>query len=331
MSQRDAFVHDSLLKGIRLTLARSSAAADSHLGRAGQSSHPAARPYLVPRPRRSRARSRSPPNGKTSLAPPTHDTSCVVESFVPRRQLRDRVVSIERVLSHGHTSHVLPSAGVVLGLQLSGRVLGPDGPLSCLGVTGVPDATRRYSYDGPTETFLVRFQPQGAACLGVPAHLLSGQSLSLDGLWEAPARAGAAALMDALLSTLDTFRRVALLEDFLVSLPFRRDMRVERALQRLSLPATADNGGLVAGTAHEVRLSQRQLERLFLERVGISPKRYAQLRRFERAVRLVRSHGPLAQVAIEAGYADQAHFIRDFRRLTGTTPRRFVQSTDFVL
>lgn len=250
---------------------------------------------------------------------------------MPRPQLRDRVVSIERVVSSGHTAHVLPSTNAVLGLQISGRVFSPDGPLSAWGVTGVPTTARRYSYDGPTETFLVRFRPQGASCLGLPAHLLSGQSLSFDQLWDAPARARAASFMDAVLAAPDPVCRVARLEEFLLSLPFRRDMRVERALHLLSPPTQEDSAGRVAAVARELGLSPRQLERLFLDRVGVSPKRYARLRRFEGAVQLARSNGTSGRVALAAGYADQAHFIRDFRALVGTTPRRFIQSGDFVL
>jgi AraC-like DNA-binding protein len=254
-----------------------------------------------------------------------------VESYAPGPQLRDRVVSIERVVSSGHSSRVLPAAGAVLGLQVSGRVLGPEGPMSALGVTGIPDAARRYSYDGPTETFLVRFRPQGATCLGLPAHLLRGKSLPLDELWEAPRRARSEQLMNEMLSASDPARRVALLEGFLAELPFRRDMRLEKAMQLLSQPVKEDVGGQVALASSELGLSPRQLERLFLERVGVSPKRYARLRRFERAVRLAQKGQPLGEVACASGYSDQAHFIRDFRSLTGEAPRSFLKSSDFVL
>ena len=247
-----------------------------------------------------------------------------MESFVPRSALRDRVVSIERVLSEGHAAQVLPAAGAVLGLQVSGRIIGPEGPLSALGVTGIPDTTRRYRYDGPTETFLVRFRPEGAGCFGVPASQLRGNSRSLDELWDAPGRARAAQLLDAMMSTPDTTRRVALLEDFLVGLPFHRDRRLQSALQH------CDSGMPVARVARAIGLSERQLERLFQERVGISPKRYASLRRFERTTRLIRQGGALSDIAFANGYADQAHFIREFRRFAGTTPSRFSRASDFV-
>lgn len=253
-----------------------------------------------------------------------------MESFVPRFTLRDRVLSIERVESQGHAARVLPSAGAVLGLQVAGRIVGPDGPLSALGVTGIPEAVREYAYDGPTETFLVRFRPQGAACLGLPAAALSGRSLPLDEVWGPSGRARASELLDRVREASTTAARIALIEDFLLGLPFRRDLRLERAIQSLGQPGHDDRSPDVATVARDVGLSERQLERLFLERVGISPKRYARLRRFEHARRLIGAGRALDEVAFASGYADQAHLTRDFRSFSGTTPRRFSQAANFV-
>ena len=253
-----------------------------------------------------------------------------MESYVPSRLLRDRIVSIQRVVSGGHASRVLPSAGAVLGLQVAGRILGPEGPLSSLGVTGIMDAARRYTYDGPTETFLIRFRPQGATCLGLPANHLSGRSLSLSDVWERPGRERAARLLEALHATPTARARIRLLEEFLLTLPYRRDMRLERALLLLDPGKRQDQPACIATVARDLGLSSRQLERLFLERIGLSPKRYMRLRRFEHALSLTRLEHPAREVAFAAGYADQAHFIREFRNFCGTTPRRFAQEGDFV-
>src|SRR5665213_303471 len=67
-------------------------------------------------------------------------------------------------------------------------------------------------------------------------------------------------------------------------------------------------------------LSERQLERRFLLRVGMMPKRFARLARFERAVSLMDSASALAAVAQLAGYYDQSHFVREFRAFAGTAP-----------
>ena len=76
------------------------------------------------------------------------------------------------------------------------------------------------------------------------------------------------------------------------------------------------------GVAGAVGMSRRQLGRLFQERIGIAPKSLGRLGRFQRALRALDGNprSPLAGVAAQAGYFDQAHLCRDFRLFAGTTP-----------
>lgn len=71
-------------------------------------------------------------------------------------------------------------------------------------------------------------------------------------------------------------------------------------------------------------LSERALQRLLLRRVGIGPKWLIRRRRLhEASERLRAGKGTLADLAAELGYADQAHFTKDYRRATGLTPGAF--------
>jgi AraC-like DNA-binding protein len=71
--------------------------------------------------------------------------------------------------------------------------------------------------------------------------------------------------------------------------------------------------------------SGRQVERLFARFLGIAPRRLGCILRFQTALRaLMRDPGgTLAEVAAAAGYFDQAHFIREFRQMTGGVPRGY--------
>lgn len=75
--------------------------------------------------------------------------------------------------------------------------------------------------------------------------------------------------------------------------------------------------------ASQVGVSRRQLERLFLRDVGISPKTYARIRRWQYTFGLLRTGRSmaLADIAQVAGYADQSHMTRDFRHFSGQSPR----------
>lgn len=79
--------------------------------------------------------------------------------------------------------------------------------------------------------------------------------------------------------------------------------------------------------ARETGWSRRHLTERFRQEIGMPPKGFARLLRFERAVALMRSGAPLADAAYSAGYADQSHMNRDFRDFLGAPPSElpFVQ------
>ncbi len=80
----------------------------------------------------------------------------------------------------------------------------------------------------------------------------------------------------------------------------------------------------VAQVREHFDLTERALQRLIRRRVGLSPKWLIQRRRLhDAAARLRDRTDTLAVVAADIGYADQAHFTRDFRSVTGMTPGEF--------
>ena len=65
--------------------------------------------------------------------------------------------------------------------------------------------------------------------------------------------------------------------------------------------------------AQELGRSRRHLAASFREQLGMPPKALARLLRFERAVERLRGGADLAELALDCGYYDQAHFNRDFK------------------
>jgi AraC-like DNA-binding protein len=169
---------------------------------------------------------------------------------------------------------------------------------------------------GPTDLFGIRFTPWGAAAL--LRGRLADTTGSIGPLGESLPGA-AAALEDAAASagTLADFaRRAALLLG-----PLLRaedvDSLVVVAARRLETHA-----GRVEALAGELGVSRRHLERRFLREVGLPPKRYARIVRFQRLLSALREAPPGggAEAAAELDYADQPHAVREFREFAGVTP-----------
>jgi len=81
----------------------------------------------------------------------------------------------------------------------------------------------------------------------------------------------------------------------------------------------------IAELRRETGLSKTRLAAAFREQIGVTPKVYARLVRFRLALAMLESGiGPLADVALAAGYYDQPHFNAEFRDLTGQSPRELL-------
>ena len=78
--------------------------------------------------------------------------------------------------------------------------------------------------------------------------------------------------------------------------------------------------------ANQACLSQRQFYRQFVERHGISPKLYARIARFENAMKLKNAtpQQDWLSIALELGYYDYQHLVRDFKEFTTLSPNEFL-------
>ena len=84
----------------------------------------------------------------------------------------------------------------------------------------------------------------------------------------------------------------------------------------------------VLKVARDSGLSRRRFSTLFREQVGLTPKLYCRLRRFQEVMRRIASGGPIdwAQVSLDGGYYDQAHLAHEFREFSGVPPGAWLAS-----
>jgi AraC-like DNA-binding protein len=169
----------------------------------------------------------------------------------------------------------------------------------------------------------VNFTPLGAhQFLHLPMHLLSNRVIELDDLLGPVARR----LVERLQETPNWEARFALLDAFISArLAEGRTptASVAWAWQRLH---EADGCLGIGALAAELGCSQKHLIAQFHEQIGLPPKTVARILRFTRALlRLERSNNARwSEIALDCGYYDQAHFIRDFRTFTGSAPGDFL-------
>jgi AraC-like DNA-binding protein len=97
---------------------------------------------------------------------------------------------------------------------------------------------------------------------------------------------------------------------------------VEYAIATLNAAPAATT---VAELSRTAGISQRRLTQLFAERVGVSPKLYSRIQRFQRAVQMLHRgvEVPWAELALSCGYYDQSHFSNDFRAFSGISPTTY--------
>lgn len=78
---------------------------------------------------------------------------------------------------------------------------------------------------------------------------------------------------------------------------------------------------------HDFAVSYRQLQRDFVSVMGVTPKEYVGILRFNQVFKLLNEYN-LTEAALNAGYWDQAHMIRDFKKMSGFTPAQ-IKKLDF--
>ncbi|WP_354698333.1 helix-turn-helix domain-containing protein [Paraconexibacter sp. AEG42_29] len=177
---------------------------------------------------------------------------------------------------------------------------------------------------GPGEAVAgVRLRPGTAtALLGVPASAVRDEHVDLAALWPALARRHGWDA-DAIAASGPGGRLRALYALLATRLPDAAppDDLVRHAVARIRHGAPS-----VTSLAAETGLTTRQLLRRFDAAVGYGPKRLQRIVRLQRGLELHRREPavPLAALAAQAGYADQAHLTRDWHALTGATPARLL-------
>ncbi len=167
----------------------------------------------------------------------------------------------------------------------------------------------------------IQFEPYGLhALLGRPMNEFTDRVPPLDVLFRP---SDLEALYNQAVDAVDMSGVVKAVESFLLNAwqLSELDARIATGVRMLQSRESPDMDTL----GKELCLSSRGLRKLFNRSLGISPKYFANLMRFNRAARRINSdpETSLTAIALDHGYYDQAHFIREFRKFSGITPNEY--------
>lgn len=129
-------------------------------------------------------------------------------------------------------------------------------------------------------------------------------------------------VLEQLRDARSVYEKVDVLSNFLQSLLLQTKSISQNAKWALLL---LQSGKSLKEIQEEMKMSERSLERLANQHIGMSPKMYARVMRFQSSLNLLRAidYDCLLDIALEYEYFDQAHFNREFKEFTGVTPSLF--------
>ncbi|MET3494529.1 helix-turn-helix domain-containing protein [Variovorax boronicumulans] len=231
----------------------------------------------------------------------------------------------------GAREHVLPTGGMHLVFRLSGP------PLKLFGnaddaqghthgyaiVGGARSAFYMRDVSVATRSVGAQLEPGAArALLGAPEDALAGRHTALDALWGAQQTDAA---LDRVHAAGELEQQLSVFEALLIQ---RIVASLCAGLHGLH-PAIASTLGTlarenpsIAGLVMQSGYSHRRFIALFRGAIGLSPKEYARVMRFDRALALAADPArSWVDIALTAGYSDQAHLSREFAALAGMSPQ----------
>jgi AraC-like DNA-binding protein len=184
---------------------------------------------------------------------------------------------------------------------------------------------------GYVNTFAVRFYPYGFAnFINTPIKELSNTETPIAHLFD---NSAVRRVEQRIIEAKDTKERIAIIENFLLC-ELNRKTTVDKIVQTTIEALISTSGNTPINNIIKSNLAKRrQLERKFAKQIGLSPKQMGKVIRLQTALKMLlnKKSEKLSNIAYESEYYDQAHFIRDFKEFTGTSPTAFLDDKSLML
>jgi AraC-like DNA-binding protein len=183
------------------------------------------------------------------------------------------------------------------------------------------------SYSGKLTAIGISFQPFALKSIfGIDANELTNTGIDFASIPVSKTHNLTQQLIDE-----DTISgKISLLSDYLLYKHQHNHMPTEDTVKYAIARISAAKGNIsLKALQQDLRLSERSLERKFNQSIGISPKLFTRICRFQESLAQLRagSYDKLSDIAYENEYADQSYFIKAFKEFTGFSPLEFTRQT----
>jgi AraC-like DNA-binding protein len=205
------------------------------------------------------------------------------------------------------------------------------GSLPALFLYGQTIKPREINSKGAFKTIGASFYPNALKSIfGFNADELTDGCIDLNAMAEEQG----VYLVENLLNTPSTQRQIEILSSYFFVQIQKNKVSTDKVMQYIISEIIASKGNIALKTLQEKsQLSERSFERRFKQCVGITPKLFSRICRFQASMHQLRTNQylKLSDIAFENGYADQSHFIRAFQEFAGYSPNQFQKQCNEVV
>ncbi|MBR9998199.1 MAG: AraC family transcriptional regulator [Cyclobacteriaceae bacterium] len=227
----------------------------------------------------------------------------------------------QRVIPNGYVELIIHLSDLHCDL-CQGNTWGQSPDYTIIGLYTTPYDVH---FSNHVSVFGIRFKPEGFYNIfGVPASEFSGKFEDMEDIAGTAFREFCEKLRDS--QTIS--RRLIIAEQYILRNLEKMKLNMDYVNRAAEIIRQEKGFIRIEDLSGQVFISIRQLEREFKRKVGISPKLYMRIARLNEVHRQLEQHDKLDFTAVTyaCGYSDQAHFIRDFKNLTGEKPSLFVKN-----
>lgn len=194
------------------------------------------------------------------------------------------------------------------------------------GISAPSTKPRKFTIDEGFGLFGIYLYPHAIPLLfDIPANELTNQMINLDCLSTTLTQD----LEDQVMNGDSVRQRIQIIESFILQRLQQKHLVRLPVVEALKLILHTKDVPKVNELTSLFSISERQLERQFQKYTGFTPQQFLRVSRFQNALYLYGNNRMrLTDIALECGYSDQPHFIRDFKRFSGISPKQYFKEKD---